>query len=108
LTLSNQKEQIDRDKSSSRNPPRKNAKVTHLNQKTVKNVEGYPKNKVLASDGDFQQYLYEAPIFPMPSANRGIKKPQIHAFSAFRAIFEVFDFVLSDKTFTVFSSDLFR
>jgi hypothetical protein len=32
----------------------------------MKLLEGYPKKQGFASHGDFQQYLYEAPIFPMP------------------------------------------
>jgi len=31
-------------------------------------LEGFPKKAVFPSHGDFRQYLYEAPIFTIPSS----------------------------------------
>jgi hypothetical protein len=35
--------------------------------KMPKKLEGQPKKQAFASHGDFRGYLYEAPIFPMPT-----------------------------------------
>jgi hypothetical protein len=52
--------------------------------------EGPPKMQAFVSHGDFRQYLYEAPIFSMPShctANKGADFQVILALEAVLGLF---------------------
>ncbi len=59
--------------------------------------EGQPKKQAFASHGDFQQYLYEAPIKTMPVCYYKDERVLIGAVSVLEAVFGVFNLVFGLK-----------
>jgi hypothetical protein len=77
-------------------------------QSVLGTPEGQPKKQAFASHGDFQQYLYEAPIFSMPVCHASDERALIRAVLVLGAEFGVFNLVFWPKFYAVSLLFIFR